>query len=180
MVARAQIHGLERDERRGRQLHGPVPSLCFRRRKLRPRAPPISSVGIPVRRRRRPGLSEQVRHPLADVVAERQEIRMLLGVERVRRELVGFRSSSSLARPSAPPAFVAVRGPSTTAGHPWLELRTLRVTWTAELLVARRARPARRAGVRSCIATNLLPREMERQTCRVPRPDTGPTSSGST
>jgi hypothetical protein len=33
-------------------------------------APPISSVGIPVRRRRRrPGLSEQVRHPLADVVA---------------------------------------------------------------------------------------------------------------
>jgi hypothetical protein len=37
-------------------------------------APPISSVGIPVRRRRRrPGLSEQVRHPLADVVAEREE-----------------------------------------------------------------------------------------------------------
>jgi hypothetical protein len=41
------------------------------------------------RRRRRPGLSEQVRHPLADVVAEREEIRMLLDVERVRGELAG-------------------------------------------------------------------------------------------
>jgi hypothetical protein len=41
------------------------------------------------RRRRRPGLSDQVRHSLADVVAEREEIRMLLGVERVRRELAG-------------------------------------------------------------------------------------------
>jgi len=57
-TAKSLHHPVEGDVRDGGQLHGPVPSACFHRRKLDRAAPPISSVGIPVRARDR--LSLQV------------------------------------------------------------------------------------------------------------------------